>query len=399
MPHAFDTRHDTECRSCAVTALARVAAHHGLTADPDQLIRANPFEGPEPSAALMLKMARGIGLTGEILRLKPGELARLRHTLPAVLLLPGGKATLLTRLQHHQGAELALLEDLESPTGLSLLVEEPRLFQVWSGEAIVLKRRWRISDDEQPFGFAWLVGQIVQERRMFRDIGVAAFLLSLLALFPPITFMIMLDRVLYNHSYSTLGVLGAALLLAITFDTAFGYLRRYLVMLASSRIDARINVYVFDRLLNLPMSFFERMPTGRINAKIGQIWHIRQFLIGQVFGTLVDSVMLLVLLPILFALNWQLTLLVLLLATGIMVIYILFLPALHRRHSVVIEAEQGMGAHQVETIYGIRTVKSLSLEGLKRQQRDLHVVKVVEAHQAFDRLANVPQTLVTPWRG
>src|SRR5581483_321384 len=179
--------------------------------------------------------------------------------------------------------------------------------------------------------------------------------------------------------------------LAISFDTAFGYLRRYLILLASSRIDARINVYVFDKLLNLPMSFFERMPTGRINAKIGQIWHIRAFLIGQVFGTMVDSVMLFVLLPILFALNWVLSLIVLLLALIIMGVYLVFLPALHRRHKVLVEAEQAMGSHQVETIYGIRTVKSLSLEGLKRHQRDLLVVNVVEAHQAFDRMANYPQ--------
>jgi subfamily B ATP-binding cassette protein HlyB/CyaB len=386
----------TERRSTSVTALTRVAAHHGLNLNPDQLIRANPFEGNEPSAALLLKMARRVGLSGEILQLEPGELARLARSLPAILLLPGGKATLLTRIQHHEGADLALLEDLESSEGMSLLVEEPRLFQVWSGEALVLKRRWRITDEERPFGFTWLVGQIIQERRLFRDIGIAAFLLSLLALFPPITFMILLDRVLYNHSFATLWVLGTALLLAITFDTLFGYLRRYLVLLASSRIDARINVYVFDKLLNLPMSFFERMPTGRINAKIGQIWHIRQFLIGQVFGTMVDSIMLFVLLPILFALNWRLSLLVLVLALCIMGVYIVYLPALHRRHQAVVEAEQNMGAHQVETIYGIRTVKSLSLDGLKRHQRDLLVVKVVEAHQALDRLANMPQTLVTP---
>jgi subfamily B ATP-binding cassette protein HlyB/CyaB len=55
-----------------------------------------------------------------------------------------------------------------------------------------------------------------------------------------------------------------------------------------------------------------------------------------------------------------------------------------------------MASHQVETIYGIRTVKSLSLDGLKRRQRDQRVAEVIEAHQAFDRLANGPQTMVTP---
>lgn len=382
--------------STTVTALARIAAQYGIVLDTDQLIRAHPFEGNEPSAPLLLKMARHVGLSGQVLRLKLGELDKLDRSLPAILLLPGGKAALLTRIQRHGGNSLGLLEDLESRHGVSLLVEETRLFAVWEGEAIVLKRRWQAADETQPFGFGWLVGQLLQERRLFRDIGIAAFLLSLLALFPPITFMVLLDRVLYNRSMSTLEVLGAALLVVIAFDTIFGYLRRYLILVATSRVDARINLYVFDKLLNLPMSFFERMPTGMINSKIGQIWHIRQFLIGQVFGTLVDSVMLFVLLPILFVLNWELSLVVLALAFSILIVYALFLPALHRRHGVLITAEHQMGAHQVETIYGIRTVKSLSLEGLKRYQRDLRVAKVIEAHQEFDRLANIPQTLVTP---
>jgi ATP-binding cassette subfamily B protein len=144
------------------------------------------------------------------------------------------------------------------------------------------------------------------------------------------------------------------------------------------------------------MSFFERTPTGTINSKIGQIWHIRQFLIGQVFGTMLDGITLLVLLPVLFFLSWKLAFFVLAIALLILGIYASFLPALRRSHAAVTLAESRMGSHQVETIYGIRTVKSLSLEGLKRHQRDLRVAKVVESHRDFDRLANIPQTIVAP---
>jgi len=84
------------------------------------------------------------------------------------------------------------------------------------------------------------------------------------------------------------------------------------------------------------------------------------------------------------------------LASSILGIYALFLPSLRRLYGRVIWAEHEMASHQVETIHGIRTVKSLSLDGLKRRQRDVHVAEVVEAHQALDRHANIPQTLVHP---
>ena len=98
----------------------------------------------------------------------------------------------------------------------------------------MVKRRWRIIDEERPFGFAWLAGQAVKERTLFLDISVAALLLSVLSLAPP---LMLIDRVLANQSMSTLKVPGGALVLIAAFDTIFGYLRRYLTEVATTRID------------------------------------------------------------------------------------------------------------------------------------------------------------------
>jgi ATP-binding cassette subfamily B protein len=379
-----------------VSALVGVGRHYGLTLDAHQIVRSDPFDTEEPTPSLLMKMAERAGFRGKLMRIKRGELTKLDGLLPAILLLPNGKAALIIRVQQGEGASFALIHEFETNRRLTVLYDEPRLFEFWGGDVIVLKMRWRLAGVDRPFGFTWLVGQLVLERRMFRDIGIAAFFMSLLALLPPIAFMVMIDRVLTNHSVSTLRVLGVVLLGMIVFETIFGYLRRYLIWVATSRIDARINLHVFDKLLNLPMSFFERMPTGMINAKIGQIWHIREFLTGQLFGTMLDCVTLFVLVPVLFLLNWKLACIVVALALSVLGVYLIFLPALRRRYVAVVRAEQGMASHQVETIHGIRTVKSLALDGLKRRQRDQRVAEVVEAHQEFDRLANMPQTLVTP---
>jgi ATP-binding cassette, subfamily B, bacterial HlyB/CyaB len=382
--------------STALTALIRVARHYGLTLDAPQLLRNHPFDAEEPSTALLMKMAESAGLRARLIRIQRGELIRLARLAPAILVLPNGKAALITRVEQVDGACFALIDELESQYSLTALYDEPRLFEFWRGDVILLKVRWGAAGVDRPFGFRWLIEQVLTERKLFRDIAVAAFLISLLALMPPITFMIMIDRVLANHSVSTLEVLGIVVLAMTVFETVFGYLRRHLVWVATSRIDAQINLYVFDKLLDLPMSFFERMPTGMINAKIGQIWHIRQFLTGELFGTMLDSVTLVVLVPVLFLLNWTLACVVIALALVILIVYVSFLPALRRRHAAIIEAEQKMASHQVETIYGIRTVKSLSLDGLKRRQRDQRVAEVIRARQNFDRLANIPQSMVTP---
>lgn len=384
--------------STAVRALVRVAAYYGLTLNAQQVARSDPFSTEEPAVPILLKMAERTGLRGKVMRIKRGELGKLSRFVPAILVLPNGKAAVINRVQRGcGGASCALIDDLESEIGISVLYDEPRLFEFWAGDVILLKLRWRVPGAERPFGLAWLANQLLIERKLIRDIGIAAVLMSLLALFPPLTFMIMIDRVLYNHSLSTLHVLGAALVLMAAFETLFGYLRRCLVWMTTTRIDARLNLYVFDKMLNLPMSLFESLPTGMISAKISQIWHIRQFMSSELFGTVLDSCTLFILLPVLFILNWKLSIFVLFLAFSILAVYLAFLPALRRATGKVINAEQRMWSHQVETIHGIRTVKSLSLDGLKRTQRDVAVAEVIEAHQALDRLANLPQTIVAPF--
>jgi ATP-binding cassette, subfamily B, bacterial HlyB/CyaB len=382
--------------STAVRALVRVAASHGLTLNAEQLTLANPFDSEEPSVPALIRMAERTGLSCKLMRIKRGELGKLTRFAPAILIMPNGRAAVINRVKHGGGAVCALIDELETESGLSVLYDEPRLFEFWDGEVILLKLRWRAPGAERRFGFRWLLDQLLVERKLIRDIAIAAILMSILALFPPLTFMIMIDRVLYNHSMPTLEVLGAALVLMVAFETVFGYLRRCLIWLASTRIDARLNIYVFDKLLNLPMSFFEKYPTGLISSKISQIWHIREFISKELFGTVLDGATLFILVPVLFLLNWKLACLVLTLSFAMLGVYIAFLPALRRATGRLINAEQRMWSHQVETIHGIRTVKSLSLDGLKRSQRDVAVAEVIEAHQALDRLANLPQTLANP---
>ena len=382
--------------STALIALAKVAAHHGLSVDAEQLVRANPFTTDEPSAALLLKIAQKAGLKGKQMRIKRGDLASVARITPLIILEPSGRAALIKSVQLTSGASVALVDHFEGGREITALYDEPRLFQFWGGDLIALRLPFLAAGTDPPFGFGWMVKEAYLERKLFRDIGIAAFLMTLLSLVPPLTGMVMIDRVLVNHSESTLMVLSVVIFGAIVFETIFGFLRRQLAWLATSHIDGRLNIYIFDKLLNLPMSFFERMSTGMINGKIGQVWRVRDFLTNQLFGTLLDSVTLFILVPVLFILNWQLAFGVIALAACMFLISFLSLSGLRQRYGALIKAEREMGSHQVESIYGIKTIKSLCLDGLKRYQRDLRVAEVVKAHQEFDRFSNIPRTLVHP---
>jgi subfamily B ATP-binding cassette protein HlyB/CyaB len=174
-------------------------------------------------------------------------------------------------------------------------------------------------------------------------------------------------------------------------------LRRKLTQVATTRIDGRINLYILEKLIKLPMDYFERTPTGRTLAKIGAIWRVRNFLTGQLFGAFLDAVPLLGLIPALLILDWRLAMMAFALTGCIFLVVLTFLKPISGLYGRVIAAEQAKSSYLIETIYGIRTVKSLALEGRRRREWDRRVAESVAAQHALGLMANYPQTLSLPF--
>ncbi|MDT7952637.1 MAG: peptidase domain-containing ABC transporter, partial [Acetobacteraceae bacterium] len=162
------------------------------------------------------------------------------------------------------------------------------------------------------------------------------------------------------------------------------------------RVDARLNLHVFNRLLSLPLDYFEKNPAGQINYRVAQVWKIREFLTGKLMGTFLDMFTLVVLLPFLFWMEPTLAWIVLVCAVVIAGIILLFLPALRRVIGKLTHAESRKGSVLVETVHGIRTVKSLALEPQRRVEWDERTAEAGELKLQAGRLANWPQTLINP---
>jgi len=380
-------------------AFAALARRRGVETSFDQLRRSYVFSEGELSSDVIVAMARDFGLEAKRVALRWADLGKLQVALPAMLRLRDGSSLILEAFRKESpSGPIAILRDPTVASDALIAVDESRLAELWDGEIILVKRRHSISDEDHPFGLAWLTGQILRERDLFRDIGLAATISTVFAIAPPFAFMIVIDRVLVHRSMSTMLVVIAALSMMIVFETALGYLRRILTQVATTRIDSRLNLYVLDKVMKLPMEYFERNPTGMIMSKLNRLWQIRHFLTGQLFGTLLDSFTLIGVVPALLLLDWRLATLVLALTCVIFAVVVAFIGPLGRRHRQVVITETAKSSHLVESIYGMRTIKSLALEGRRRHEWDGKVAAAAGARHAFGLTANYPQTFSLPFQ-
>ncbi|MEJ1978400.1 MAG: ABC transporter transmembrane domain-containing protein [Acetobacteraceae bacterium] len=208
-----------------------------------------------------------------------------------------------------------------------------------------------------------------------RDVGIASLALSALTMLPPLLVMQVIDRVVTHRSASTLTLLCTILVICVVFDTLLGFARRELIQVVSTRVDTRLNLHVYSKMLSLPLDYFEKHPAGQTAYRMMQVNRVREFVTGKLMGTLLDTITLVFLLPFLFWMNATLAWLVLVGAGLIAVIIMLFLPSIGRLIGRVVAAETAKSGVLVETVQGIRTVKSLALEPQRKIEWDGRVAE------------------------
>ena len=130
--------------------------------------------------------------------------------------------------------------------------------------------------------------------------------------------------------------------------------------------------------------------------RIAEIHMVREFLTGKLLTTFLDMMTLVVLLPFLFYLNGILAWVVLACSVLIVLVVLTYLHPLRRAFARVISAETEKASALGETVFGVKTMKSLAIEPQRKTLWDARVAEAGASRLAFGKLANWPQAIVNP---
>ncbi|GEM16156.1 ABC transporter ATP-binding protein [Gluconobacter oxydans NBRC 3293] len=381
----------TVIRLYAVLAAAR---YHGLELDIRDFA-AEPGED-SPSPATLARWLNEQGAVAKGMRLRWRYLVKIRNSPPVVLMFKDGSAGLMVRADAEKGV-VWLRDPMGGEGDTPVPVDELRLMQVWTGDVLLVKRRRDESEADAKFDLLWFAKMVLREKKVMRDIAFASLILSILQIFPALIVMQVVDRVVNYHSMATLVSLSGFVIILSFYEILLTYARRELSLILSTRLDARISLHAFNRLLALPLEFYEREQTGEILGRFMAVFKVRDFLTGQLMSTLLDLFTLIVVLPVLFVMSPTLAWMTLAAAGCIGLIVVVFLPPVTRVIGRQVLAEMKRGSILYETVAGIRTVKTLALETTRRELWDERTADVVRWKLAAGRMASWPQTLVMPF--
>lgn len=300
----------------------------------------------------MGQLAETMGLQTQIGAVKVDQLHRLE--LPVMVQYQNHYA-LITEV----GQGRVLLADPEQGW-VTFPMEKAR--ERW-GERVQVVLFKRLDDTPQKtFGWSWFAPVIKRFQWPLVQVLLASLFIQLFQLANPLLIQQIIDKVINQSNLSALQVLGAALVASALFQGLLTAVRTWLLIDTTDRMDLLLGSQVIDKLLRLPLRFFEKRPVGELSQRLSELGTLRGFLTGTAITSALDLLFATIYIFIMVMYSPLLTA-VALGTVPIYVLMILFIAPMYRR---LIRKQAQFTAltqsHLIETLGGIQTVKAQHFE-------------------------------------
>lgn len=297
-------------------------------------------------------------------RLKQVHLKKLekvkKFTLPMIAILKNEQYVIVTEVNQ----DSFVIYDTLDQVYTRILTED--IYSYWYGDLILIKPK-EIKKSKDSFSLKWFVLPLTKYKKSIVEVLTSTFFLQLLALISPLIMQIIIDKVLTHNSLNTLKVLSGAMAIIIIFEFLIGLAKSYIFVNTTSKVDIILGMEVFKHLIRLPLPYFETRRTGDTLTKVREIENVREFITGAPLTSILDLCFIFIYLIVMFFYSKLLTLIVLGSILCFIILSIVVVPVFRYLLNILYEKGSDENSYLVESLSGIQTIKSLSLENKKEK--------------------------------
>ena len=283
--------------------------------------------------------------------------------LPVTLLLQNDEACKLARINvENNTAQVIYPEfgDAEVTVPLADLAKQ------YAGYFIVAKPKYLFDKRAPSVGKVrlkhWFWGTLAENKRIYRDVMFAAFLVNMFALAMPMFTMNVYDRVVPNRSIETLWVMAIGVAIIVIGDLILRTMRGYFLDWASTRMDIKLSARIMQQVLGLRM---ENKPNsvGSFASNLRSFEGVRDFITSATITTMIDMPFGIIFIAVMAWISWQMVIPVLIGALIILFYAFSVQTKMHALSETMYRAGSLRNATLIESLVSLETVKALGIEG------------------------------------
>jgi len=233
----------------------------------------------------------------------------------------------------------------------------------WTGYALLLQPTSLLKEVDESSQHFWRFFELMKPHWLvLLEVLIASILIQIFGLVTPLLTQLLLDRVLVQRSTLTLTTVGFGLLIFSLFRVVMTGLRQYLLDHTANRIDLSLIAGFIKHTFRLPLRFFEFRYVGDIISRVQENQKIQRFLTGEALSISLDLLTVFIYVGLMFWYSWKMALLVLVIVPPFVLLALIATPFLQRVSREIFGAYAAESSYLIESLTGIRTIKSMAIE-------------------------------------
>ncbi|MFC1397970.1 peptidase domain-containing ABC transporter [Acinetobacter lactucae] len=370
----------TEATECGLACIAMITHFYGYESDLLTLRRRFQVSQKGSNLNQLVKISNQLQLVTRPLKLELEELVQLRT--PCILhwdfnhfvvlqAVSGNKVTILDPAFGKR--ILALNEISQHFTGVALELWPDTTF-----EEKQEKTRIRLSG---------LLGRVQGIWKSLGQILLLALALEVFSLISPFFMQWVIDHVIVSTDRNLLTILAIGFGLLMLLQQLISIFRSWVMMYMSTHLNVQWRANIFNHLINIPVSYFERRSLGDVVSRFGSIDNIQRTLTSTFLEAILDGLMTIFTLFLMFIYSPKLAwIAIITMGVYILIRWIWYAPLKRATEAQIIHSAK-QSSHFMETVRGAKTIKLFQRQDIRRSTWLNLLVNQVNAGLTTEKLS------------
>ena len=244
----------------------------------------------------------------------------------------------------------------------------------WTGYAVFIAPDRNLEIDKNSSPILWKFLPIIKPYKNLLIMAcIASVLLIIFGILSTLYTRYIIDEVLFSQAKFTLASLSIGMLIIVIIQGIMGIIRKILLIHFSFKIDLNLVFSYFTHVFHLPLRFFDSRKSGEIISRLQDIGKIQETLSQATVSVIMDTLMIIVVGPVLFATNKTLFGIVVFTVPFSSIILYFFSKVYKKQYRKLMGDAADVQSYLVESINGASTIKAMNAEdyaitGFERHQ-------------------------------
>ena len=241
--------------------------------------------------------------------------------------------------------------------------------------------------------FSYYVKILIPHKKLFFYAIFASFLLTILGILSSIFNSVIYDEILPYHQKDVLKIMLLVFLGVNITKIIIGFLRRWILMYLSVKIDIPLMLGYFEHIYKLPMKFFSTRKIGDITTRFSDAFTIKNIFTSIALSVIMDISMVLLSGIILFRMNIPLFSIILLMAMLSILLVFVFRQPYKKINEEQMQQSAVLNSEIIEGLRAVETIKANAHENITLESLERQYIKSLRISLKEGMISNVQGTI------